>query len=259
MLIMIVGYTLLESAQVRKKNRRHVVAKNLMVVLASLLTFFVLGYALAFGNSSGGVIGGQYDYVGVFAANELYHERQFPFYFATCAVASLVLTGSLAERTRLEPLLLFVVLSNILLYPAVVSWSWNLQGGFLSSLGFLDRGGSAVVFHTAAVAGIIGAIVVGPRYGRFMAKSEELKIFQVQASKATDLMMMYHYRSEKDATTVTQKVNSMKGTKTLAGMLEGAAKGNLSADDLYLRRVRKLIRKATVSAGEDHDFYAIDN
>ena len=56
----------------------------------------------------------------------------------------------------------------------------------------MDRGGSVVIFHTAGVAGIIGAIVVGPRYGRYMAKSEETKIFSVQA-KVNDLFMMYHY------------------------------------------------------------------
>ena len=62
-----------------------------------------------------------------------------------------------------------------------------------------------MIFHTAAISGIIGAIVVGPRYGRFMMKSEEQKIFQVQAGKggkANDLMMMYQYK-EKDTSTVS--------------------------------------------------------
>ena len=75
MLMMIVGYTLLETAQVRKKNRNHVLTKNMMVILLSLLTFFILGYPFAFGNSSGSVIGAQSEYVGVYSTNELYHER----------------------------------------------------------------------------------------------------------------------------------------------------------------------------------------
>ena len=58
MLLMTIGYTLLEQAQSRRKNRRHIVIKNMMIILLSLLSFFVLGYAIAFGNSSGGVIGG---------------------------------------------------------------------------------------------------------------------------------------------------------------------------------------------------------
>ena len=75
MLMMFVGYTLLESAQVRKKNRRQVVTKNMMVILVTLFTYFILGYAFAFGDSSGGVLGAQSEYVGVFSNNELYHER----------------------------------------------------------------------------------------------------------------------------------------------------------------------------------------
>ena len=85
----------------------------------------------------------------------------------------LIATGSMAERTKLEPLLLFIVLINIILYPPILAWAWNLQGGFLKDLDFMDRGGCAVIFHTGAVAGIIGAIVVGPRYGRFMPKNDE--------------------------------------------------------------------------------------
>ena len=124
--MMIIGYTLIESAQVRKKNRKHVVTKNLMVVLVSLITFFIIGYAFAFGGSSGGVIGARYEYVGVYSDNALYHERQFPFYFATSVIVGLIATGSMAERTRLEPLLVFIVFLNIILYPPVLAWAWNL-------------------------------------------------------------------------------------------------------------------------------------
>ena len=233
-----------------------------MVILISLVSFFLLGYAFAFGNTSGGVIGLQSEYAGVYSSNGLYHERQFPFYFATCLVVGLIITGSMSERTRLEPLLAFIVIVNLILYPPVLSWTWNLQGGFLSNLGFMDRGGCAVIFHTAGIAGIIGAIVVGPRYGKFMAKNDEQKIFSVQASaaKANDLMMMYHYRSEKDQSTVTaQRINTVNKQKHLAGMLDDATKGNANLDDLYLRKLRKKIKHATVAAGEDHDFYQIDN
>jgi Amt family ammonium transporter len=51
-------------------------------------------------------------------------------------------------------------------------WTWNLQGGWLRALGFFDRGGSIVIFHTGALAGIIGTLVLGPRYGRFIKKIE---------------------------------------------------------------------------------------
>jgi hypothetical protein len=71
--------------------------------------------------------------------------------------------------------------------------------------------------------------------------------------------MMYQYRSEKDISSVTNKVNSVNKTRNLAGMLEDAASGAVTVDDIYLRKVRKMIEKASVCAGEDHDFYKIDN
>jgi Amt family ammonium transporter len=256
---MAVGYTLLESAQVRKKNRRHIMTKNLMIILISLLSFFLLGYAFAFGHSSGGVVGGQSEYAGVYTANELYHERQFPFYFATCLIVGLILTGSMSERTRLEPLLFFTLVLNLIIYPPVLSWSWNLQGGFLRDLGFLDRGGCAVIFVTGAMSGIIGAIVVGPRYGRFMPKADEQKIFTVQAATANNMMMMYHYKDKDTSTVTSARINSIQKQKTLKGMLEETAKGSVNLDDLYLRKLRKKIKHATKAIGEDHDFYKIDN
>lgn len=49
-------------------------------------------------------------------------------------------------------------------------WAWNLDGGFLRNLGYYDRGGSVIIFNTGALAGLIGTIVIGPRYGKFMPK-----------------------------------------------------------------------------------------
>lgn len=82
----------------------------MMVFIISLIVFFVVGYAFAFGGSSAGVIGAQTNYVGVFSSNNQYHERQFPFYFSTSLIVSSIATGSMAERAKLLPLLGFVVL-----------------------------------------------------------------------------------------------------------------------------------------------------
>ena len=81
----------------------------MMIFIVSFVTFFVLGYAFAFGNSSGGFIGAQTNYVGVFSADHLFHERQFIYYFATSLVVSCIVSGSMAERTNLIPILGFVI------------------------------------------------------------------------------------------------------------------------------------------------------
>lgn len=99
-----------------------------------------------------------------------------PFYFSTCLVTSFLITGSMGERARLEPLLFFTILIQTLIFPIALSWAWNLEGGFLRNLGYFDRGGSVIIFQVGAIAGVVGSIVLGPRYGKFLLKGEEIKI-----------------------------------------------------------------------------------
>lgn len=171
---MSLGLTMIEQAQVRKKNREFVAIKNMLIFVISMITFFVLGYGLAFGGSTVGIIGGQSDYVGVFTPNGFYHERQLPFYFATSLIVTILATGSMGERAKLKPLLGYIFMLQILIYPFILCWAWNLEGdgGFLRKLGYFDRGGSVVIFQSGALAGVLGAIIVGPRYGLFMNKKK---------------------------------------------------------------------------------------
>ena len=108
MLLLGLGLTLIERAQVRPKNREHVVVKNMFIFVTTLITFFVAGYAMAFGGTTVGIVGAQTEWVGVFTPNGLYHERQFPFYFGTSLIVAILATGSMNERTRLKPLLGYV-------------------------------------------------------------------------------------------------------------------------------------------------------
>lgn len=109
-----------------------------------------------------------------------------------------------------------------------MSWAWNLQGGFLRNLGYFDRGGTVIIFHTGALAGLIGTVVLGPRYGRFMSKidMERLKGGGKEPSK-----------------------------KPLGTLLEHALEDTVDVDDLFLRKIRKLIKKED----EDYNFYTINN
>ena len=126
MFLMTAGLTMLEQAQVRKKSRDFVVIKNMIIFMTSMIVFFVIGYAMAFGGSTVGIIGAQSEWVGVFTPNGLYHERQLPFYFATSLVVYILATGSMGERARLKPLIGYIVLLQILIYPIVMCWAWNL-------------------------------------------------------------------------------------------------------------------------------------
>ena len=199
----------------------------MIIFMTSMIVFFVIGYAMAFGGSTVGIIGAQSEWVGVFTPNGLYHERQMPFYFATSLVVCILATGSMGERARLKPLIGFVVLMQILIYPIVMCWAWNLQGdgGYLRKLGYFDRGGSVIIFQTGAIAGIIGAIIVGPRYGLFMKKSgtggaEEATTAEIQR-------------------------------KEIGALLEEVLEDTADVDDLFLAKVRKMIKRD----GDDLDFY----
>lgn len=94
----------------RKKNRQFVVIKNMLIFVITLICFFIIGYAFAFGGSSVGIVGAEGNYIGVFSANGLYHERQFGFYFACSLIVAIIMTGSMGERSKLEPMLGFVAL-----------------------------------------------------------------------------------------------------------------------------------------------------
>ena len=224
MFLMFIGLTLIESAQTRMKSRNFVVTKNILLITLSCVLFFIIGYAFAFGESSAGVVGAQSNYVGVFQSNNQYHERQFPYYFATSLVVTCLATGSLAERVRIEPIIGFLFVQQIIIYPFMLCWAWNLQGGWLRALGFFDRGGSVVIFMTGAISGIIGTLVLGPRYGRFIKKAE-----------------------------ASQMKAAQQKSKTLPAQLEEELAYAVEVDELFLRKVRKLISKET----QDSDFYTI--
>ena len=80
----------------------------------------------------------------------------------------------MSERARLKPLLGYVVMLQLIIYPIALCWAWNLQGdgGFLRKLGYFDRGGSVIIFQTGSLAGVLGAIILGPRYGLYMNKKK---------------------------------------------------------------------------------------
>ena len=122
----------------------------------------------------------------------------------------------------------FIFLLQTILYPVIMSWAWNLQGGYLRNLGYFDRGGSVIIFQTGALAGLIGTVVLGPRYGRFMKKvdMERIKGGGREPSK-----------------------------KPLGTLLEHALEDTVDVDDLFLRKVRKLIKQED----EDYNFYTIHN
>lgn len=152
---------------------------------------------------------------------------QFMYYFVASLIVSMIVTGSMAERARLEPMLGYVVLQNIVIYTLVICWSWNLEGGWLREMEFFDRGGSIVLFHLGGLGGLVGSVVVGPRYKKFM-REETLR--QVAAG------------------------GNIERSKNLKALVEDKLEETIEVDELFLRKIRKLIKTET----SENDFYSIN-
>ena len=173
------GFALLEAGTVRFKNYQNILLKNCMDACIGGLVWWACGYAFAFGDADGGFIGTKY----FFAAGDGMDYTAWFFQFAFACTAATIVSGSLAERVQINTYLLFSFFMTGFIYPVVVAWTWG--GGWLtstsvdpvtkveSSWGYQDFAGSGIVHLTGGVAGLVGAIIAGPRIGRF--PEEDLK------------------------------------------------------------------------------------
>lgn len=96
------------------------------------------------------------------------HYKLWIFQFAFASTATTIVSGSLAERTQLASYFVFSVFMTGFIYPVVIAWSWG--GGWLSKQGFVDFAGSGNVHLVGGVAGLVGAVIVGPRHGNELKK-----------------------------------------------------------------------------------------
>jgi Amt family ammonium transporter len=190
------GFALVETGFTRAKNALHTMSMNFMVYAVGIIGFYFIGFGLAFGglglvgvanlgglkpldsmvtlNINGtdwglfggtgfGLLGGSYD-VGVIAF--------FLFQLVFMDTAATIPTGSMAERFRFKPFIVYGLFISAFLYPMYAAWTWG--GGFLSQLGTLgfgagyaDFAGSGVVHSVGGWCALAGAIVIGPRIGKF--------------------------------------------------------------------------------------------
>jgi len=182
------GFSMLEAGCVSSKNVQNILYKNLMDACIGAISFWFIGYGLAYGNSKDGIfIGGSN-----FFANEEnvdpssedydglgYHS--FFFQWAFAATAATIVSGAVAERTKLSAYFVYSIFLTAFVYPVVVHWVWDSEGWlcawkadgkkFMSdseaSNGLIDFAGSGVVHMVGGFSGLMGAIAVGPRLGRF--------------------------------------------------------------------------------------------
>jgi ammonium transporter, Amt family len=155
------GFALLESGSVRYKNYQNVLLKNCMDACIGGLVFWAWGFGLAYGDVDGGFAGKKH----FFGYNMETRYAEWFFQYAFACTAATIVSGSLAERVKINNYLLFSFFMTGIIYPIVVAWTWG--GGWLTTMGFSDFAGSGVVHLTGGIAGLTGAVICGPRLGRF--------------------------------------------------------------------------------------------
>jgi Amt family ammonium transporter len=174
------GFALLETGFTRAKNAVNIIMKNVMDVSAGGLVFFLVGFGFMFGTSAGGWIGTDgflLSEIGDYSVEWSYTFFFFQAVFA--ATAATIVSGAVAERTAFNAYLIFSLLVTGVIYPVFGSWAWGSLfngGGWLEDLGFIDFAGSTVVHSVGGWAALAGAMVVGPRAGKYVnGKPQEIK------------------------------------------------------------------------------------
>jgi Amt family ammonium transporter len=177
-MFMACGFCMLEAGLVRSKNTTMQLTKNISLFSIAAVGYYVIGYNLMYPLGTwtidgvfSGVIGvAVMEAVGVTAeaADDISYATTGSDYFFQlmfCAATASIVSGALAERIKLWPFLLFTFILTAVIYPLQASWKWG--GGFLDAMGFLDFAGSTVVHSVGGWAALAGAIILGPRIGKY--------------------------------------------------------------------------------------------
>ena len=180
-MFMAAGFAMLESGMVTSKSVSVICAKNIGLYSIAGIMFWLVGYNLAYGIPEGGYIGkllpwsdGSKLETGYADGSDWYFQMVF------CATTVSIVSGTLAERIKLWPFFLFAAILTGIIYPIQMGWQWG--GGWLAAKGFSDFAGSTLVHSTGGAAALAGAILLGPRLGRFNKKGEPAPVKPFAAS-----------------------------------------------------------------------------
>ncbi|MHB1346911.1 MAG: ammonium transporter, partial [Candidatus Humimicrobiaceae bacterium] len=163
--IMHAGFTLVETGFTRAKNSVNIIMKNFMTVVIGLLVFFFIGNGLMFGKSAGGFAGTDGFLLTLIDSANTQNFAIWMFQAVFAATAATIVSGAMAERTRFYSYLIFCVVITATVYPIVGHWIWG--GGWLAKMGMIDFAGSTVVHSVGGFAALAGALVLGPRLGKY--------------------------------------------------------------------------------------------
>ena len=173
-MFMAAGFAMLESGLVRSKNVAMQCTKNIALYAVAGILYYLVGYNLMYSGVDGGYFGSisiwgvsdtpPTDGAGYASASDWYFQMVF------VATAASIVSGTLAERIRLWPFMIFTVFLTGFIYPIQGAWQWG--GGWLSEMGFSDFAGSTIVHSCGGWAALMGALVLGARIGKYGPNGE---------------------------------------------------------------------------------------
>jgi len=174
---MAAGFAMLEAGLVRQKNVTTQLLKNIGLFAIACFMYYAIGYSIMY-PGDGWMIEGIFGTFGTATLEAVgitgdaadaydYASTSSDFFFQVmfCATTASIVSGTIAERMKITPFLVFTVVLAGLIYPIQASWKWG--GGFLDQMGFLDFAGSTVVHSVGGWAALTGALILGPRLGKY--------------------------------------------------------------------------------------------
>lgn len=171
------GFAMVETGFTRAKNAGNIIMKNLMDFCIGTVAFILLGAGLMLGQDAlGGFLG--IPTAGIITDFANYDWANFVFNLVFCATAATIVSGAMAERTKFLSYCIYSFMISFIVYPIEAHWVWG--GGWLSQIGFIDFAGSAAIHSVGGVTALIGAIMVGPRIGKY-ERNAEGKVVKVNA------------------------------------------------------------------------------
>ena len=170
------GFAMVETGFTRAKNAGNILMKNLMDFCIGCCVFILIGFGLLLGEDVVGLIGKPgFD---IFTAYEGFDWSNFIFNLVFCATTATIVSGAMAERTKFLSYCVYSGVISALIYPIEAHWIWG--GGWLAQMGFHDFAGSCAIHMVGGIAALVGAIMVGPRIGKF-ERDKNGKVVKVNA------------------------------------------------------------------------------
>jgi Amt family ammonium transporter len=173
--IMQAGFAMVESGFTRAKNACNILMKNMMDFSVGAIAFWAIGFGLMFGTTNGFFGTTDFFFSGATGDGEAWNYAFWMFQTVFAATAATIISGAVAERTKFSAYMVYSIFVSALIYPIFGGWAWGSLfngSGWLEGLGFIDFAGSTVVHSVGGWLALAGAIVVGPRLGKYDKKGK---------------------------------------------------------------------------------------